>query len=1368
MPEIKHTFLEGKMNKSLDDRLVPEGEYRDAFNIEVTTDIDGSGDIGTLRKIKGNTALNTADTYFTGTAETIGSFFDDKNNNIYYFVTDGSKHKIYRYNTSTQQNDTIAQGTYLNFSKNYLITGINIIDNFLFWTDDLNAPRRINLSKIATSASYYHDLTDETKVSVAKYSPYKAPTLSLAAGDTTNNYIQEKFVRFSYRYKYDDGTYSQIAPFSPIAFKQADNILSLEKIEKAYKQGLIDSFVNEINEVTITAPLPAQPVNEYGIISVEFLMKDANSPAVRVIKKLDVTDNNATGIIHTYKSEIPVSTLAEKELLRVSENVPIKAKSQEIVGNRIVYGNYVENYNLPTLDYTLSVSNKSTNISASNKFLDHSIKQRRTYEVGIVLSDKYGRKSPVILGQNPTIYVPAKPSNFDANDSVNPWKGDSLKLQFTTLPSGDWHSYRVVVKQVEQEYYNVYIPGIGNYKDNSYITLIGDNVNKVPRDTTSVDTTTDIAPSKTRLYTKVINKSQYTRGPQPFEINEGKILGALYTITNNSTQNADSANIGGYTSFYIQRFEGSDLVSSYLDLNRDTAVADAGGSYGSNAPTDVYVFVNGEFINSSNYNYSQSASQWGRITWTSNTPISTDKIDIIAAWDVITVPIQLNPTFAVPSLTNMFHRVGGTTTVEKTRFSGEYTLELSAIVDDPYANNFTFSQNYASLSDDPLISVSGIGTISSFSSIDVDILPKNNIAGFYNLENNNYIAQLPEDSDYLEIYNFSTSGISGMGVDLAVLETEPFKSSIDIYYETPTSGLLSELQQNPIPQIEIDYYNTFIIKGYDPAPLTRPVWHIEESRIKGEFNGDSVDFGVVAHATNSDYEQTRRENTLIYSGIYNPRTGFNETNQFPSSENITKSLDLQYGSIQKLFAEERSLIVFQEEKISNIPIDRDIIYTAEGMPQVATSNRVFGDPMVYAGNYGIGKNPESFAHFAGRKYFVDKPKGAVIRLSRDGITEISNYGMRTYFVNQLNMPTNITVYNDNIFGMWDMAKRQYVLHAGKNYISNVEATVFPAATFQEGTGTYRYYWTLAIFADDANGTNQSLSETGKTHYIIYTNYSNISSQDAYNVTLPVDDSGYTWQTFSQGDIFPSNGGQEEITVTKYNNIIYAEDADGNNQSLTRGDRNFYYVNVTSAAMEESDLPIGTGTWATIVDAAVAVDESVTLSYDESAQGWVSFYDFNPQTGGSIDGKFYTFKDSQIYEHHKGIGFYGATDLTASVDLVVNQNPSANKNFLGINYEGTNSWNIYNIETDFDTAKTIFATDNTKQDNDNEIFLSNFKSFDGKYFANLINNSTEKSDEILFGSSMSGVKGFFLKFKLSSTDQNAELFSVSTNYNINTY
>ena len=46
MPEIKKQFTKGKMNKDLDERLVPNGEYRDAMNIQVATSEDG--DVGTV------------------------------------------------------------------------------------------------------------------------------------------------------------------------------------------------------------------------------------------------------------------------------------------------------------------------------------------------------------------------------------------------------------------------------------------------------------------------------------------------------------------------------------------------------------------------------------------------------------------------------------------------------------------------------------------------------------------------------------------------------------------------------------------------------------------------------------------------------------------------------------------------------------------------------------------------------------------------------------------------------------------------------------------------------------------------------------------------------------------------------------------------------------------------------------------------------------------------------------------------------------------------------------------------------------------------------------------------------------------------
>ena len=59
MPEMKNNFQKGKMNKDLDERLVPNGEYRDALNVEIAMSNDS--DMGTLQTLKGNTLLSKLD-----------------------------------------------------------------------------------------------------------------------------------------------------------------------------------------------------------------------------------------------------------------------------------------------------------------------------------------------------------------------------------------------------------------------------------------------------------------------------------------------------------------------------------------------------------------------------------------------------------------------------------------------------------------------------------------------------------------------------------------------------------------------------------------------------------------------------------------------------------------------------------------------------------------------------------------------------------------------------------------------------------------------------------------------------------------------------------------------------------------------------------------------------------------------------------------------------------------------------------------------------------------------------------------------------------------------------------------------------------
>lgn len=215
---------------------------------------------------------------------------------------------------------------------------------------------------------------------------------------------------------------------------------------------------------------------------------------------------------------------------------------------------------------------------------------------------------------------------------------------------------------------------------------------------------------------------------------------------------------------------------------------------------------------------------------------------------------------------------------------------------------------------------------------------------------------------------------------------------------------------------EIGYFNTFIIK---PAVTSRK-FHIEESRIKGGFNNQSMELATRAFATDENYAERRRKNALIYSGIYNSKTGINKLNEFSIGKSNTKAVDSSQGSIQKLHAEDTNLLIFQEDKVSRALIDKDAVFTAEGSSIKSLSNIVIGQVIPFLGRYGISKNPESFAIKGGMKYFADKKRGVIVRLTRDGHTEISYYGMRSWFKDNLKTA-------NKVIGIYDNVKDQYVL-----------------------------------------------------------------------------------------------------------------------------------------------------------------------------------------------------------------------------------------------------------------------------------------------------------------------------------------------------
>ena len=278
--------------------------------------------------------------------------------------------------------------------------------------------------------------------------------------------------------------------------------------------------------------------------------------------------------------------------------------------------------------------------------------------------------------------------------------------------------------------------------------------------------------------------------------------------------------------------------------------------------------------------------------------------------------------------------------------------------------------------------------------------------------------------------------------------------------------------------IEVKFYNTFLLKktvdasnnpiwdgsrgipnalgGYSRGGVDSDAknWAIEESRIRGGYNNTNVDYGVKAYLVEDFPAASIRSNSLIYSGIFNSRTGINNTNVFSVGEEITKSADPANGSIQKLYAEDTNLIIFQESKVSRALIDKDAIYTAEGGGSITNTNTTIGTIQPYSGKFGISKDPGSFAAYGYRKYFSDKNNNAFLRLSMDGITEISSYGMRDYFRDELNSIDDDNGDVGEVISGWDVHNKQFVTST-----QQVNSTNFNTLCFDEDVNGWTSFFT---------------------------------------------------------------------------------------------------------------------------------------------------------------------------------------------------------------------------------------------------------------------------------------------------------------------
>tara|TARA_R100000700_G_C3179245_1_gene155490 strand:- start:433 stop:10266 length:9834 start_codon:yes stop_codon:yes gene_type:complete len=207
---------------------------------------------------------------------------------------------------------------------------------------------------------------------------------------------------------------------------------------------------------------------------------------------------------------------------------------------------------------------------------------------------------------------------------------------------------------------------------------------------------------------------------------------------------------------------------------------------------------------------------------------------------------------------------------------------------------------------------------------------------------------------------------------------------------------------------------------------------VESNRIRDNFNLPYIFNGVKVSTTLAEeYQEENRKSGLIYSGIYNSTSGTNNLNQFIQAEKITKDLNPTYGSIQKLHSRSSAdgdLIALCEDRVLKILANKDALYNADGNVNLVSTNNVLGQAVPYAGEYGISKDPASFASQAYRCYFTDSSRRKVLRLSKDGLTPISDYGMKKYweraFQNDLGHGGTSPI-KGNYVGSYDKTRDEY-------------------------------------------------------------------------------------------------------------------------------------------------------------------------------------------------------------------------------------------------------------------------------------------------------------------------------------------------------
>jgi hypothetical protein len=456
--------------------------------------------------------------------------------------------------------------------------------------------------------------------------------------------------------------------------------------------------------------------------------------------------------------------------------------------------------------------------------------------------------------------------------------------------------------------------------------------------------------------------------------------------------------------------------------------------------------------------------------------------------------------------------------------------------------------------------------------------------------------------------------------------------------------------------------------GEDADSFAYLVRSIEASSVSDFYASKNTGIGR-PFAENPDGKRTFRTGSVTYSDPFVIDSYVLGLSSFNLSKANFEDLNYIHGPIRNLVSNDDSIVFLQEQKVGIFPVNKNIIESANGGGIVTTTNNVIGSPSYYLGDYGVCNNPESVAVDRGRIYFSDVRSGKVMRLSQDGLTEISAVKLDAFFKRNFKnvleaYSSESTTVTRRIIGGIDGESGEFV-------VSSDGVKLFYIKIYADGTHITPLYQYLA--RTDEEGTkvytsfeyNDSMLPTFDTENRFFNTICDTFDNSLNGIVF--------LDRLSEG--FPLYLGSDLVNTDS--NLIYAIATNSNFD---------FYVQITVNLSDGSFTFVNDcGEFDAYIEEDYGDVRPFTVGWDTEDSVWNSKYSFVPEAINTVDDTMYSFKGGAMYRHSEEADrtvYYGAEAPAGSVVEVVSaSNPSMVKAYQSMSIEGTDAWNSSLSNTD---------------------------------------------------------------------------------------